>query len=45
MVEFCTDYGYTPGTPAQTAEFMRGEERLWWPVVQRVEAENDKPGK
>ena len=23
-------------TPAQTAEFMRSEERLWWPVVREV---------
>lgn len=32
-------------TPAQTAEFVRNEEKLWWPVVRRVEAENDKPAK
>jgi len=30
-------------TPAQTTEFMRNEERLWWPIVQRVEAENQNP--
>jgi len=30
-------------TPAQTAEFMRNEEKLWWPVVRRVEAENQNP--
>ena len=23
-------------TPAQTAEFMRSEERLWWPIVRQV---------
>ena len=22
-------------TPAQTAEFMRSEEKLWWPIVRR----------
>lgn len=27
-------------TPTQTAEFMRSEENLWWPIVQRLEAEN-----
>jgi tripartite-type tricarboxylate transporter receptor subunit TctC len=27
-------------TPAQTAEFIRNEEKLWWPIVQRVEAQN-----
>ena len=32
-------------TPAQTDEFMRNEEKLWWPIVRRVEAENDKPAK
>jgi tripartite-type tricarboxylate transporter receptor subunit TctC len=31
-------------TPTQTAEFVRSEEKLWWPVVQRVEAENQSPG-
>ena len=30
-------------TPVQTAEFMRNEERLWWPIVRRVEAENQTP--
>ncbi len=25
-------------TPAQTEEFMRNEEKLWWPIVRRVEA-------
>ena len=23
-------------TPAQTGEFMRSEERLWWPIVRQV---------
>src|SRR5260221_11688150 len=27
-------------TPAQTAEFMRSEEKLWWPIVRRVVAED-----
>jgi tripartite-type tricarboxylate transporter receptor subunit TctC len=27
-------------TPAQTAEFMRSEERLWWPIVRQV---NQRP--
>jgi tripartite-type tricarboxylate transporter receptor subunit TctC len=26
-------------TPAQTAEFMRNEEKLWWPIVRRIQAE------
>jgi tripartite-type tricarboxylate transporter receptor subunit TctC len=30
-------------TAAQTAEFVRSEEKLWWPIVQRVEAENQNP--
>jgi tripartite-type tricarboxylate transporter receptor subunit TctC len=30
-------------TPAQTGEFMRNEEKLWWPIVRRVEAENQNP--
>jgi tripartite-type tricarboxylate transporter receptor subunit TctC len=25
-------------TPAQTNEFMRSEERLWWPIVRQVRA-------
>src|SRR6185295_2864646 len=29
-------------TPAQTGEFMRNEEKLWWPIVRRVEAEDKK---
>ena len=23
-------------TPAQTGEFMRSEEKLWWPIVREV---------
>lgn len=30
-------------TPAQTAEFMRGEEKLWWPIVRQVQAQDQKP--
>src|SRR5450755_3401227 len=30
-------------SPTQTAEFVRSEEKLWWPVVQRVEAESQNP--
>jgi tripartite-type tricarboxylate transporter receptor subunit TctC len=26
-----------------TREFMRNEEKLWWPIVRRVEAENQNP--
>jgi tripartite-type tricarboxylate transporter receptor subunit TctC len=26
-------------SPAQTAEFMRSEERLWWPIVRQVNAQ------
>jgi len=29
-------------TPAQTDEFMRNEEKLWWPIVRRVEADDRK---
>jgi tripartite-type tricarboxylate transporter receptor subunit TctC len=29
-------------TPAQTEEFMKNEEKLWWPIVQQVEAEAQK---
>ena len=25
-------------TPAQTDEFMKNEEKLWWPIVRQVEA-------
>jgi len=27
-------------TPAQTGEFIRSEEKLWWPIVEKVEAQN-----
>ena len=30
-------------TPQQTDEFMRSEEKLWWPIVRQVEAEAQKP--
>jgi len=30
-------------TPEQTGEFMRNEEKLWWPIVRQVEAEAQKP--
>jgi tripartite-type tricarboxylate transporter receptor subunit TctC len=30
-------------TPAQTDEFMRNEEKLWWPIVRKVVAEEQKP--
>jgi tripartite-type tricarboxylate transporter receptor subunit TctC len=26
-------------TPAQTADFIKSEEKLWWPIVRQVEAE------
>ena len=29
-------------TPQQTDEFMRNEEKLWWPIVRRVIAEDQK---
>jgi tripartite-type tricarboxylate transporter receptor subunit TctC len=29
-------------TPAQTDEFMKNEEKLWWPIVRQVEAEGKK---
>jgi tripartite-type tricarboxylate transporter receptor subunit TctC len=29
-------------TPEETGEFMRGEERMWWPIVRHVEAEDQK---
>jgi tripartite-type tricarboxylate transporter receptor subunit TctC len=32
-------------TPEQTGEFMRSEEQLWWPIVRRVEAEDQKPAR
>jgi tripartite-type tricarboxylate transporter receptor subunit TctC len=30
-------------TPAQTDEFMKNEEKLWWPIVRQVEAEAQNP--
>jgi hypothetical protein len=32
-------------TPAQTAEFMRNEEKLWWPIVRQVNSQNDPAAK
>ena len=32
-------------TPAQTDDFMKNEEKLWWPIVRQVEAENRQPAK
>jgi tripartite-type tricarboxylate transporter receptor subunit TctC len=29
-------------TPEQTAQFMRNEEKLWWPIVRKVVAEDQK---
>ena len=29
-------------TPAQTGEFMRSEEKLWWPIVRQVQAQDQK---
>ena len=29
-------------TPAQTGEFMRSEEKLWWPIVRQVNKEQAK---
>ena len=29
-------------TPAQTDEFIKSEEKLWWPIVRQVEAEGKK---
>jgi tripartite-type tricarboxylate transporter receptor subunit TctC len=29
-------------TPEQTTQFMRNEEKLWWPIVRRVVAEDQK---
>jgi len=29
-------------TPAQTGEFMRSEEELWWPIVRQVQAQDQK---
>jgi tripartite-type tricarboxylate transporter receptor subunit TctC len=30
-------------TPEQTDEFMKNEEKLWWPIVRQVVAEEQKP--
>jgi tripartite-type tricarboxylate transporter receptor subunit TctC len=30
-------------TPAQTGEFMRSEERLWWPIVRQINAQAAAP--
>ena len=30
-------------TPAQTGDFMRSEEKLWWPIVRRLQAQDQKP--
>jgi tripartite-type tricarboxylate transporter receptor subunit TctC len=30
-------------TPGETAEFMRSEERLWWPIVRQLQAEDQRP--
>jgi tripartite-type tricarboxylate transporter receptor subunit TctC len=32
-------------TPAQTFEFMRSEERLWWPIVRQVNQRDDAPAR
>ena len=32
-------------TPAQTDEFMKNEEKLWWPIVRQVEAESQQPAR
>jgi tripartite-type tricarboxylate transporter receptor subunit TctC len=32
-------------SPAQTAEFIQNEEKLWWPIVRKVEAENTPAAK
>ncbi len=32
-------------TPAQTAAFIQSEEKLWWPIVRKVEAANGPPVK
>ena len=32
-------------TPAQTGEFMRSEERLWWPVVREVNRQQAAPAR
>ena len=32
-------------TPAQTAEFMRSEEKLWWPIVREVNKQQAAPAR
>jgi tripartite-type tricarboxylate transporter receptor subunit TctC len=32
-------------TPAQTGEFMRSEERLWWPIVRQVNQQSAAPAR
>jgi tripartite-type tricarboxylate transporter receptor subunit TctC len=32
-------------TPAQTAEFMRSEEQLWWPIVREVNKQQAAPAR
>jgi tripartite-type tricarboxylate transporter receptor subunit TctC len=32
-------------TPEQTGEFLRSEEKLWWPIVRQVNAPTDAPPK
>ena len=32
-------------TPAQTAEFMRSEERLWWPIVRQINQRPETPAR
>jgi tripartite-type tricarboxylate transporter receptor subunit TctC len=32
-------------TPAQTGEFMRSEERLWWPIVRQVNQRPETPAR
>jgi tripartite-type tricarboxylate transporter receptor subunit TctC len=32
-------------TPAQTGEFMRSEERLWWPIVRQVNQQQAAPAR
>ncbi len=32
-------------TPAQTGEFMRSEERLWWPIVREVNRQQAAPAR
>jgi hypothetical protein len=32
-------------TPSQTFEFMRSEERLWWPIVRQVNQREAAPAR